>query len=75
MSSFCPIFFFSATLSGVDTLKYSPFHEIFSFFNLVRDLFSKWNFSKKVLSIDDKVLIYLHFWHENYKSYFFMTEI
>ena len=36
----------SATLLGVETLKYLPFHgigffdEIFSFFNLVRDFFS-----------------------------------
>ena len=37
----------SATLSGVETLKYPPFYgicffvEIFSFFNLVSDFFSK----------------------------------
>ena len=42
----------SVTLTGVETLKYPPFHgicffvEIFSFFSLVCDFFSKWNFSK-----------------------------
>ena len=42
----------SVTLTGVETLKYPPFHgicffvEIFSFFSLVSDFFSKWNFSK-----------------------------
>ena len=46
------IIFASATLSGVETLKYPPFHgicffdEIFSFFSLVSDFFSKWNFTK-----------------------------
>ena len=42
----------SATLLEVETLKYPPFHgicffvEIFSFFSLVSDFFSEWNFSK-----------------------------
>ena len=45
-------FIVSATLSGVETLKYLSFHgiyffdEIFSFFNLVSDFFSKWYFSE-----------------------------
>ena len=47
-------FIASATLSGVDTLKYLSFHgicfldKIFSFSNLVSDFFSKWTFSKIV---------------------------
>ena len=42
----------SATFSGVETLKYPLFHEIlffgeiFSFFNFVSDILSKWNSSK-----------------------------
>ena len=52
--------FVSATLSGVETLKYLPFHEIyffdkilifFFFFNLVSDFFSNWNFSKNEFSL------------------------
>ena len=47
MSIFVP-----ATLSGVETSKYRPFHwicffdETFRIFNLLSDFFSKWNFSK-----------------------------
>ena len=43
----CMTLIVSATLSGIETLKYPPFHgiclfvEIFSFFNLVSDFFSK----------------------------------
>lgn len=44
--------FVSATLPGVETSKYPPFlnicffDEVFSFFTLVRNFFSKWIFSK-----------------------------
>ena len=45
-------------------------------FNLVSDFFIKWNFWKKrVLTINNKVQIYLHLWPKNYKNYFFITEI
>lgn len=43
----------SATISGVEILKYPLFHgicffnESFSFINLVNDFFGKWSFSKK----------------------------
>ena len=45
-------FVVSVILSGVETLKYPRFHgifffdKIFTFFNLVSDFFSNWNFSK-----------------------------
>ena len=53
----------SATLAGVETLKYSLFHgicffvEIFSFFGLVSDIFNKWNFSKNGFE-----LLVLRYW-------------
>ena len=72
----------SATFSAVETLKYTSFHgicsfnEIFSFFNLVNDFFSKWNFSKNRFP----VLISRHWFISifdirNCKSYFFNTDI
>ena len=72
----------SATLSGEETLKYPPFHgicffdEIFSFFNLESDFFSKWNFSENGFSV-----LILRYWFmyifdiRNYKIYFFHAKI
>ena len=67
----------SAALSGVETLKHPLFHgicfsdKVSSFFNLVSDLFSKWNFSQKwVLVIGIKVLFYLYLWHKTIKTTF-----
>ena len=50
------LIFVSATLSGVETLKYPSFHGIcffdkIFFFNLVSDFFSKWNFSKNGFTV------------------------
>ena len=53
----------SATLTGVETLKYPPFHgicffvETFSFFSLVSDFFSNWNFWKNGF-----LLLVLKYW-------------
>ena len=53
----------SATLTGVEALKYPPFYgifffvEIFSIFSLVSDFFSKWHFSKNGF-----LLLVLRYW-------------
>ena len=66
----------------VETLKYPSFHgicffdEIISFFNLVRDFFSKWHFWEKEFSV-----LILRYWfiyileRKNYKNYFFNTKL
>ena len=74
--------FVSATLSGVETLKYPSsygicfFDKIFSFFNLASDFFSRWNFSKNGFSV-----LILRYWFiyifdiRSYKNYFFHAKI
>ena len=74
--------FVSATLSGVETLKYPSsygicfFDKIFSFFNLASDFFSRWNFSKNGFSV-----LILRYWFiyifdiRNHKNYFFNANI
>ena len=76
------LFIVSATLSGVETLKYPPFHgicffdEIFSFFNLVSVFFSKWDFSKTGLQLLVVRYCIIHIFDiKKYNNYIFISEI
>ena len=73
-----PSYFLTQSICG-NTLKYRPFYgicffdEILSFFNLVSDFFSEWNFIKNGFYV--LVWRYWFPYIKNYKNYFFKTEI